>query len=208
MLAFVVILQQSVLLFVGRRAAPSFAISASRLRPHERLLACHDDVYAVAQPERIVAVHRILGEELWQHSRIRINAGKTQIWNRGTKPSSTKLEPSILTQRSSLAVLIVLRKNVASEFWTLLLGTVDLSGRSWMPPRPFTSCCFSGSQQCWTCSQRGFFCCSVPHHGRHFIFLYVILTTLKHSHDSMTFTLGNIHPKIVSSKKTTCGTIK
>ena len=54
-----------------------------RLRPHERLLAFHDDVYAVAQPERIVAVHRILGEELWQHSRIRINAGKTQIWNRG-----------------------------------------------------------------------------------------------------------------------------
>ena len=50
---------------------------------HERLLAFHDDVYAVAQPERIVAVHRILGEELWQHSRIRINAGKTQIWNRG-----------------------------------------------------------------------------------------------------------------------------
>ena len=55
----------------------------SRLRPHERLLAFHDDVFAVAQPERIVAVHRILGEELWQHSRIRINAGKTQIWNRG-----------------------------------------------------------------------------------------------------------------------------
>ena len=55
----------------------------SRLRPHERLLAFDDDVYAVAQPERIVAVHRILGEELWQHSRIRINAGKTQIWNRG-----------------------------------------------------------------------------------------------------------------------------
>ena len=55
----------------------------SRLRPHERLLAFTDDVHAVAQPERIVAVHRILGEELWQHSRIRINAGKTQIWNRG-----------------------------------------------------------------------------------------------------------------------------
>ena len=55
----------------------------SRLRPHERLLAFHDDVSAVAQPERIVAVPRILGEELWQHSRIRIEASKTQIWNRG-----------------------------------------------------------------------------------------------------------------------------
>ena len=55
----------------------------SRLHPHERLLAFLDDVYAIAQPERIVEVHRILGEELWQHSRIRIKAGKTQIWNRG-----------------------------------------------------------------------------------------------------------------------------
>ena len=55
----------------------------SRLHPHERLLAFHVEVYAVAQPERIVAVHNIQGEELWQHSRIRINAGKTQIWNRG-----------------------------------------------------------------------------------------------------------------------------
>ena len=55
----------------------------SRFRPHERLLALHDDVHAVAQPKRILAVHRILGEELWQYSRIRINPGKTQIWNRG-----------------------------------------------------------------------------------------------------------------------------
>ena len=39
----------------------------------------------------------------------------------GTKPSSTKLEPSILTQKSCFVVLIVLRKNVASEFWALHL---------------------------------------------------------------------------------------
>ena len=41
----------------------------NRFYPYERVLAFDGDVYAVAQPERIVA-HRILGEELWQHSRI------------------------------------------------------------------------------------------------------------------------------------------
>ena len=172
----------------------------SRLRPHERLLAFHDDVSAVAQPERIVAVHKILGEELWQHRRIRINAGKTQIWNRGgpcpqgTKPSSTKIEPSILTQRSGLVVLIVLWKNVASEFWALLLAQQSMSGRSWMPPRPLTSCCFSGSQQCRTCSQRGFFCCFALHHGRHFTCGYAILTTRKFSAFSDTEKASHVSP--------------
>ena len=113
----------------------------------------------------------------------------------GAKPSSTKLEPSILTQRSGSAVLIVTRKNVASEFWTLLLAKQSLSGRSWMPPRSLTSCCFSESQQCRTCSQRGFSYCSALHHGRHFICGYVILTTPRHSHDSMTFTLGSVSPR-------------
>ena len=145
-------------------------------RPHERLLAFHDDVYAVAQRE-----------EFWQHSRIPINAGKTQIWNRGgpclqgTKPSLTKIEPSILTQRSGLVFLTVLWKNVASEFWAFLLAQQSMSGRSWMPPKTLTSCCFSGSQQCRTCSQRGFFCCFALHHGRHFTCGYAILTTRKFS---------------------------
>ena len=52
----------------------------SRLRRHERFLALDDDVYAVAQPERIVAVHRILGEELWQQPH---SDQCRQIWNRG-----------------------------------------------------------------------------------------------------------------------------
>ena len=58
------------------------AFCADTLSLH-RKHAFHDDVHAVAQHKRIVAVHRILGEELWQHSRIRINAGRTEIWNRG-----------------------------------------------------------------------------------------------------------------------------
>ena len=55
----------------------------SQLLPNERLMAFHDDVYAVSEPERTCKLHNILRQELWDHSRIQINAGKTQIWNRG-----------------------------------------------------------------------------------------------------------------------------
>ncbi len=55
----------------------------SRLRPDERLFAFLDDLYVVARPERIATIYNVLEEELWNHARIRINAGKTQVWNRG-----------------------------------------------------------------------------------------------------------------------------
>ena len=49
----------------------------------ERLLAFLDDLYVVSTPERTVAVHNILREELWQHAKISVHHGKTSIWNRG-----------------------------------------------------------------------------------------------------------------------------
>ena len=55
----------------------------SHLLEDERLLAFHDDIYVVSQPERTCELYGILARELWAHSRIRINGGKTQIWNRG-----------------------------------------------------------------------------------------------------------------------------
>ena len=55
----------------------------SQLLPNERLMAFHDDVYAASEPERTCKLHNMLSQELWDHSRIQINAGKTQIWNRG-----------------------------------------------------------------------------------------------------------------------------
>ena len=55
----------------------------SHLSEDERLLAFHDDIYIVSQPERTCELYGILARELWAHSRIRINGGKTQIWNRG-----------------------------------------------------------------------------------------------------------------------------
>ena len=65
----------------------------------------------------------------------------------------------------------------------------SLSGRSWMPPRPPTSCCFSGSQQCRDLQSAWLllFCASSWVTSG-----CVILTTPKLSHDSMTFTFGSV----------------
>ena len=52
-----------------------------RLRPGERLFAFFDDVYVTCSPDRVVDVFGIFEEELWRHARIRVNQGKTQIWN-------------------------------------------------------------------------------------------------------------------------------
>ena len=56
---------------------------SERLEDGERLLAFLDDLYVVSTPERTVAVHNILREELWRHAKISVHLGKTHIWNRG-----------------------------------------------------------------------------------------------------------------------------
>ena len=65
---------------LGHRALLSVQ---AQLQTHERLLAFLDDIYVVTVPERTLEVHNILRTEFWRHSRIRVNEGKTQIWNRG-----------------------------------------------------------------------------------------------------------------------------
>ena len=46
-----------------------------------------DDVYVVCAPERVSFLHSRLRTALWDFARIRINAGKTQLWNRaGEEP--------------------------------------------------------------------------------------------------------------------------
>ena len=42
-----------------------------------------DDLYVVSTPKRAIAVHNILREQLWQHTKISVHHGKTRIWNRG-----------------------------------------------------------------------------------------------------------------------------
>ena len=56
---------------------------AEELRPSERLLAFLDDIYVVCAPDRVATIYALLQNKLWQHARIRVNLGKTQLWNRG-----------------------------------------------------------------------------------------------------------------------------
>ena len=49
----------------------------------EPLLPSLDDLHVVSTPERTVAVHDVLREELWRHAKISVHHGKTRIWNRG-----------------------------------------------------------------------------------------------------------------------------
>ena len=56
---------------------------AEELRPSERLLAFVDDIYVVCAPDRVATIYALLQNKLWQHARIRVNLGKTQLWNRG-----------------------------------------------------------------------------------------------------------------------------
>ena len=67
---------------LGQHAALS-AVQGS-LQDEERLLAFLDDLYIVTpNPDRLQEVYGIVQRELWVHSRIRINEGKTQVWNLG-----------------------------------------------------------------------------------------------------------------------------
>ena len=60
---------------------------ARRLLPTERLFAFVDDLYIVCRPERVVDVYNIVDVELWNHAKIQIHQGKTQVWNQsGVEP--------------------------------------------------------------------------------------------------------------------------
>ena len=57
------------------------------LLPTEKLFAYLDDVYVVTTPDRVATVYTLLQENLWVVAGVRINSGKTQVWNAaGRKP--------------------------------------------------------------------------------------------------------------------------
>ena len=75
------------LLFALGQHAALTAIQGS-LGAEERLMAFLDDLYvATPIPDRLRNVYGTMQQELWTHSRIRINGGKTQVWNScGVRP--------------------------------------------------------------------------------------------------------------------------
>ena len=59
------------------------ALSAvqDRFRADEKVFAFLDDVYVTCAAERVWEVHRILEEEIFAHTHIKMHYGKTQVWN-------------------------------------------------------------------------------------------------------------------------------
>ena len=62
---------------------PSLLAMQEHMQEGEKLYAFLDDVYITCQPHRVRILYDALQQCLWNHSRIRINLGKTKIWNRG-----------------------------------------------------------------------------------------------------------------------------
>ena len=74
-----------ILFCLGQHAA--LASVKRELLEGEQLFAFLDDLYIICKPERVVEVHRILSNKLWEHARISLHAGKTKVWNKsGVEP--------------------------------------------------------------------------------------------------------------------------
>ena len=63
---------------VRPRAAP---LRSPSPRAGEVVFAFLDDIYVVAEPERVRPLLDALSAALWEHARVRLHAGKTRIWN-------------------------------------------------------------------------------------------------------------------------------
>ena len=70
---------------------PALEAVAAQLQPGEALYAFLDDVYAVVEPNRVRPVYDLLAHHLHETARIRLNSGKTRIWNKtGHQPPNTE----------------------------------------------------------------------------------------------------------------------
>ena len=62
---------------------PALSEAAAGLQESEAIFAFLDDNYVVSAPERTDALHSALEDALWRHARVRLNRGKTRVWNAG-----------------------------------------------------------------------------------------------------------------------------
>ena len=140
----------------------------SRLRPHERFLAFHDDVHAVAQPERIVAVK--------PRSRTRVVPSGYETLSRSSSHQSSRRG-------------LVWHQSSGHSIWYSRVCQVVGCHRGRSPVVASADPSSAGLVV------NVFFCCFAFHHGRHFTCVYVILTTRKLSLVSTMFTLGSVSPR-------------
>ena len=61
---------------------PALVAAQSAMHPSTKLMAFLDDVHVVTTPPRVAHSYAPLDRALWEHAGIRINQGKTQIFNR------------------------------------------------------------------------------------------------------------------------------
>ena len=78
---------------------------SEELLDSERLFAFMDDVYVCCGPDRVAAIHQLLGE-MWDRARIQLHQGKTQFWNRGgTSPRGWEAMTAVARVGDPTAVL-------------------------------------------------------------------------------------------------------
>ena len=62
-----------------------------QLRDDEYIFAYLDDIYALCEPDRVSSIFAEIREALLLHAGIRINLGKTKVWNAaGAKPTDVE----------------------------------------------------------------------------------------------------------------------
>ena len=105
------------LLSLGQHAA--LQAVQGRLVAGERLMAFLDDVYvATPTPDRVGSIYTTLDVDLYRHARIRINRGKTQVWNAaGIRPGENQSPKKQIRQQAFGGDRICLSFSSASQFW-------------------------------------------------------------------------------------------
>ena len=78
----------------------------ARLSGDEKLFAFLDDIYITSSPGRVLEVHTIIQEELWNHANIHFHHGKTRVWNRGGVELEGSAELTRMAQQVRLDAIV------------------------------------------------------------------------------------------------------
>jgi hypothetical protein len=138
---------------------PALEAVAAQLQPGEALYAFLDDVYAVVEPNRVRPVYDLLAHHLHETARIRLNSGKTRIWNKaGHQPPNTE----DLGALHGWATNPYRQNSKASQYWAHPSGVQSTSSPTSSKLRHNTLLSSSTSHTSMTCKPVGSYCCTQP----------------------------------------------
>ena len=143
----------------------------NRLRESEKILAFLDDVYVITTPDRVGHAYTVLQHELWTGCHIRINTGKTQVWNRaGERPAFCNTLERIAHESDQRARVWRGSGIPTVEQGLKLLGTrsaiLSTCPNIWRDSPPNTRPSLTGFPWSLICSVHGRFFCTVHQPGR------------------------------------------